>query len=232
MGLFFRRRYNKFLKNGTYSANQITIRSSDWDRTINSANYVLAGLFPPKREQVWSWALPSWQAVAVHSIPKEIDYYINADHACKRWHEARTEHLQSPEILKIMEDNKELFKYVEDNAGEPVRTMEFIKDIHEALEIEDHLNKALPDWAQKIMVPGGALEKFSSIWLQLNTGTKEMKRLKSGFLLKQILDRFRSKSLSLIPNEKMAIYSGHDMTIASLLNTLGLFWVNFIFSSI
>lgn len=70
-----------------------------------------------------------------------MDYYINADHACKRWIEARHEHLQSPEILKIMEDNKELFQQVEEEAGEPVNTMEFMKDIHEALAIEDHLNK-------------------------------------------------------------------------------------------
>lgn len=156
LGLFFRRRYDKFLKNGTFSADEITIRSSDYDRTINSANYVLAGLFPPKREQVWSWALPTWQSVAVHSIPLKVDYYINADIACERWHQAREEYLQSPEILKIMDDNKELFKYVEENAGEPVRTMEFMKDMHEALEIEDHLNKTY------VKFPKGMIVKVAS----------------------------------------------------------------------
>lgn len=140
MGLFLRRRYSKFLKNGTYSVDQITIQASDYDRTINSANLVLAGLFPPKPNQVWNYNLP-WQPIAVHSIPKSIDYYINADHACIRWIEAREEHLQSPGIQKIMDDNRELLEYVEKNAGEPVRTMEFIKDIHEALETENHLNK-------------------------------------------------------------------------------------------
>lgn len=88
---------------------------------------------------------------------------------------------------------------------------------------------SVPDWAQKLLTPGGALEKFSEYWLQLNTGTTEMKRLKSGFLLRDILDRFKSKAESKIPNERMAIFSGHDMTIASLLNTMGLYWVIFIF---
>lgn len=54
-----------------------------------------------------------------------------------------------------------------------------------------------------------------------------MKRLKSGFLLKDILDRFKNKAESKIPNERMAIFSGHDMTIASLLNAMGLYWVIF-----
>lgn len=87
----------------------------------------------------------------------------------------------------------------------------------------------IPEWAQKILEPGGALEKFSGYIMQSYTGTDEMKRLKSGFLLKEILDRFRNKTLSLIPDELIAIYSGHDSTIASLLNTLGLFWVIFLF---
>lgn len=139
LGLFLRHRYMDFFKHG-YHPDQITIRASDYDRTINSANLVLAGFFPPKEYQRWNYSLP-WQPIAVHSIPKSVDYFINADHACKRWIEARHEHLQSPEILKIMEDNKDLFQYVEEQVGEPVRTMEFIKDIHEALEIEDHLNK-------------------------------------------------------------------------------------------
>lgn len=82
-----------------------------------------------------------WQPIAVHSIPLSLDYFINADHACKRWIEARGEHLQSGKILKILKDNKELIQHLEEQTGEPVRTMEFIKDIHEALEIERHLNK-------------------------------------------------------------------------------------------
>lgn len=53
-----------------------------------------------------------------------------------------------------------------------------------------------------------------------------MKRLKSGFLLKEIFDRFGNKASSLLPDQLMQIYSGHDITIASLLNSLGVFDVN------
>lgn len=140
MGRFLRRRYEKFLRNGTYSSNEITVRASDWDRTINTANLVLAGLFPPKGNQVWNYNLP-WQPIAVHSISKPIDYILYAEDACERWIEAREEYLQSPEMQKIMNDNRELLQYIEEHAGEQVRTIDFLKVVHESLEIENHLNK-------------------------------------------------------------------------------------------
>lgn len=60
--------------------------------------------------------------------------------------------------------------------------------------------------------------------MALTTSTTKMKRLKSGFLLKEILDRFNNKSLStLSPNSSLYIYSAHDITLAAMLNSLGVF---------
>lgn len=59
-----------------------------------------------------------------------------------------------------------------------------------------------------------------------NTGTTELKKLKSGFLVKDIFDRFKKKTLSKLPKMLMQIYSGHDFTIAALLDSLGLFEVS------
>lgn len=84
----------------------------------------------------------------------------------------------------------------------------------------------LPEWTRQVRIPGGAFEELALYWFQSITGTTEMKRLKSGFLLKEILDRFRRKASSLLPNQLMQFYSGHDITIASILNSLGKFDVN------
>lgn len=60
-----------------------------------------------------------------------------------------------------------------------------------------------------------------------NTYTPQLARLKLGPLLKEILDRFVSKTVSkLNPDRSLWIYSAHDTTVANLLNTLGLFEVN------
>lgn len=54
--------------------------------------------------------------------------------------------------------------------------------------------------------------------------TKEMCRLYSGFLFREILDHCTEKiNETLNPDRKMFIYAAHDTTIASLLNSFGLF---------
>lgn len=48
----------------------------------------------------------------------------------------------------------------------------------------------------------------------------------AGFLLKEILDRFTNKTLSILqPDRKMWIYSAHDLNIVSILNALNLYKV-------
>lgn len=134
------RRYGEFLGNGTYSPEKISVFSSGIDRTINSANLVLAGLFPPKNEQIWNEQL-LWQPIAVHSIPDPIDYYISGETACARYLKARADYGKSPEIQALIDEHKELFEYVEKNAGTPIRTIQQIKDIYEVFDVETRLNK-------------------------------------------------------------------------------------------
>lgn len=82
----------------------------------------------------------------------------------------------------------------------------------------------LPTWTQKVLVPGGNFVYLAEYWLELTTSTTEMKRLKSGFLLKEILDRFKNKTISILsPDRSLWIYSSHDTTIAAMLNSLGVF---------
>lgn len=133
MGKYFRRRYREFL--GSYSPDKVSILASYTDRTINSANLVLAALFPPEKNQVWNEQL-LWQPIAVHSIPKSIDFLIHAQEGCARYLKAREEYEEFPKNKELKEQNRELFEYVEKHAGEPVRTLEQLKDIHESLAIE------------------------------------------------------------------------------------------------
>lgn len=86
----------------------------------------------------------------------------------------------------------------------------------------------IPGWAQGIFFNGTSFKYIASHWQTFVTGTMELKRLKSGFLLKQIFDRFKNKTLSLLPQQLMQIYSGHEITISGILNSLGVFEVFFL----
>lgn len=76
------------------------------------------------------------------------------------------------------------------------------------------------------MFPGGDLAMLTGLCFTSNTTTPILARLKIGFLFREILDRFEQKIESkLQPNRNLWIYSAHDSTIASVLNSIGLFKV-------
>lgn len=83
----------------------------------------------------------------------------------------------------------------------------------------------LPTWAESVLLLPD-FEYLAMYYFQVFTPTIEMKKLKSGFLLKEILDRFTNKIQStLSPNLSLMMYFAHDNTIVNMLNSLGLYEV-------
>jgi len=66
LGKFLRKRYGDFISS-TYFPKEVKAISSDYDRTIQSAQLVLAGLFSSNN------ALDVNSFIPVHSISKEVD---------------------------------------------------------------------------------------------------------------------------------------------------------------
>lgn len=84
----------------------------------------------------------------------------------------------------------------------------------------------LPEWAERAVEPNGVVEKIAESHFKVNTATPELARLKSGFLIKEMMERFTSKIFDdLDPDRVLWLYSAHDETIANILNSLGLFEV-------
>lgn len=84
----------------------------------------------------------------------------------------------------------------------------------------------LPEWTKHVFVPGGDMEFVSTYAMVHGSETPQMARVKMGFLLREILDRFKMKIQSkLQPNRSIWMYSAHDSTVAIILNALGLFEV-------
>lgn len=140
LGKYFRRRYEKLLGDGSYSPDKVFTVSSALDRTINSASLVLAGLFPPQNGQIWNQNL-LWNPIPVYVIPRSSDYLIIADDACPMYEKTLNEYENSSEIQAIKERNRELFEYLEQHAGEPIRTLTQIKDLHGTFIVEHSMNK-------------------------------------------------------------------------------------------
>lgn len=63
------------------------------------------------------------------------------------------------------------------------------------------------------------------------THSTEMKKLRAGFLVKEMLDRFKKKTMSLLqPDRSLWIYAAHGSVVVNVLNSLDLFDVIFSFA--
>lgn len=73
LGLWLRLRYESFLEGG-YNYDTILVDSSDVDRTLMSAELVLAAMFPPSDREMWNEFNFTWQPIPVHTVPVDQDY--------------------------------------------------------------------------------------------------------------------------------------------------------------
>lgn len=84
-------------------------------------------------------------------------------------------------------------------------------------------------WAEHLLKKEPShLQNISIFLAQSLTNTTELQKLTTGFLLKEILDRFLNKTThpQLDPNRVLWIYITNNAAIINLLNSLGLFTVN------
>lgn len=72
------------------------------------------------------------------------------------------------------------------------------------------------------------MEYITKYSYAMYTNTKELARLKFGFLLKDIMDRFKRKIESTLKplERRLWLYTAHDYTISNILNGLGVFEVS------
>jgi lysosomal acid phosphatase len=77
----------------------------------------------------------------------------------------------------------------------------------------------LPDWTEEIF-PSKTLP-IAERYLRLLTDTPFMKRIKGGPLMTEIINLMMSKKIQLT-EKTIAIYSGHDVTLVSLMNAMNI----------
>ncbi|XP_031627358.1 testicular acid phosphatase homolog [Contarinia nasturtii] len=223
LGQYFRRRYHKLLGD-KYSPKRVYVRSTDKDRTLMSALANLAGLFPPHAEEKWNEDI-AWQPIPVHTMPLKLDYVLRAPGDCPRYSAALKKYKnESPEVLRILKENRENILYWSKMCGSNLSNFDDISRLYVVLNMQRHHNKTLPDWVIKAIEPNGALEAFAHMWFTTLSNTKELARLISGFLIKEMFERFAQKiNSTLEPNRSLWFYSAHETGMGALMNSLGVF---------
>ncbi|KAG1682396.1 Testicular acid phosphatase [Nymphon striatum] len=220
LGQFLRKRYdnNKFL-NKTFKHSDIYVRSSEVNRVLESAELVLAGLYPPYKNNIWNKNL-LWQPIAVHSVPKKVDYlleYYGTD--CPRF---LSEYQKATKVdpLKAFEEKyQSLYKYLSTYSG-----MKEVNQTNAWIVYDDSFNEMLhnltpPAWVLNNITQ---LKEQSTGDFVLLVPNKELKKLKGGPLVKEIISNF-DKNINNESLVKMYQFSTHDTILAVLMSTLKIF---------
>lgn len=224
LGQFLRRRYTGFLSE-SYDRHEVSVRSTDYDRTLMSAEANLAGLYPPNGSQVFNPSL-KWQPIPVHTVPMSEERLLSFPlMACPRYQQLMNETKQTPEFLNITASYKDVMELVRNKTGLKEVTIESVWSVYDTLFCESQHNMTAPDWATpEVMTKLKYLKDFSCRMMFGVYKQTEKSRLQGGVLLGEIVKNLtRMASENPRPRLKLMMLSAHDTTVAALQSSLNVF---------
>ncbi|XP_019364393.1 PREDICTED: prostatic acid phosphatase-like isoform X2 [Gavialis gangeticus] len=227
LGQYTRKRYSKFLS-ATYNRKQVYIQSTDYDRTLMSAQTYLAGLFPPTGNQIWNPRI-LWQPIPVHTRPRSAEKMLHFPIPnCPRYDELQNETQASSELQNRMQPYLDFLQTVAVNSGYEMDILKTVGNFkiwntYDTLLCERIHNYTVPEWATKDFTD--KMERLTELSLLSLFGiykTEEKSRLQGGVLVNDILKNIK-KAANPSNKRKLRIYSAHDTTIGALQVALNIF---------
>ncbi|GBP17690.1 Testicular acid phosphatase homolog [Eumeta japonica] len=182
--------------------------SSDYSRTLMSAQAVLAGLLPPEGSDRWSDL--DWQPAPVRTKPQYMDDTLSAIPFCPRYLA-----LLKNQSNVVPQEARTMYDYVQKHSGKTITSPTSLANLYICLDIERQAGLRLPEWTRTVY-PEPMKSEAARSFLR-SVATREMARLRVGPLLKDIL-RFNKNSTG----EPLRLYSTHDTVLAAFLGALGI----------
>ncbi|XP_031588215.1 lysosomal acid phosphatase [Oreochromis aureus] len=224
LGQFLRTRYKNFL-NASYNRHEILVRSTDYDRTLMSAEANLAGLYPPSGQQVFNPDL-KWQPIPVHTVPQSEERLLSFPlKDCPRYQQLMNETEHTEEFLNVTATYQNIIELVRNKTGLNNTTVETVWSVYDTLFCESQHNMTAPDWVSpNVMKKLRKLKDFGFQVIFAVHEQQEKSRLQGGMLLGEIV---KNLSKMAVPDPKqqlkMMMLSAHDTTVAALLASLSVF---------
>ncbi|XP_034533838.1 lysosomal acid phosphatase isoform X1 [Notolabrus celidotus] len=224
LGQFLRKRYDGFISE-SYHRHEVLVRSTDYDRTLMSAEANLAGLFPPSGQQVFNPNL-IWQPIPVHTVPQSEERLLNYPVAdCPRYLQLMNETEHTPEFLNVTAEYQDFMDLVRNKTGLNKTDVESIWSVYDTLFCESRHNMTAPDWVTpEVMEKLRVLKDFGIRVMFELYNQQEKSRLMGGVLLGEIVKNL-SKMAVPDPKQKLRLMmlSAHDTTVAALQASLNVF---------
>uniref|UniRef100_A0A8D2IQG4 Acid phosphatase 4 n=1 Tax=Varanus komodoensis TaxID=61221 RepID=A0A8D2IQG4_VARKO len=219
LGQFLRERYAGFLS-ASYKPQEIYVRSTDYDRTIMSAQANLMGLYPDSDPEI------GWRPVPIHSVPVRYDKLLKPPtRTCPRYQQLMKETINLPSYQAKMEAWKGFVSEMANYTGlKPEQlTPRGLWKVYDSLFCQKKHNLALPAWATPRVL--NTLSEIEAFNIEAHVGmhaSQEKARFAGGLLLGAILSNFSKVVCRDLPL-KMIMYSAHDSTLIALQGALGVY---------
>ncbi|XP_075696277.1 testicular acid phosphatase homolog isoform X1 [Rhinoderma darwinii] len=224
LGKYLRMRYEHFLSS-SYRKEEIYVRSTDYDRTLMSAQANLAGLYPPNGTQQWNQDIP-WQPIPVHTVPVSQDRLLKfPSNDCPRFYELMKDTIQLPEYQNRMDAWKDFIARIANYTGYSVdqAVPRRVWKVYDTLFCQKSHNFSLPAWATPDVLK--TLEEIAAFDIKAHMALhqpKEKARITGGILVDAVLQNFTVAIKKSSPL-KMVMYSAHDSTLLALQGALGVY---------
>ncbi|KAL3111460.1 hypothetical protein niasHT_017687 [Heterodera trifolii] len=235
LGQWIRHRYDGGFLSPEYNVNEFYVRSSDFNRTLMSAQALLAGLYPPTPNRTFEPGL-KWQPIPVHTEAREADRVIFDGSNCAPMLEEERRVFSSAEVKEIERQNADFLRFLAIQSGFeqiplPFRETRYVFDPLICIKFNGE-GKELPKWANESVIERiWQLNDFSSNYLYKTT---KLVRFRAGVLFNEILQRMKNVQQQTSAaaaggdnnnydgRQRVQAYSAHDTTLAGILSAFGI----------
>ncbi|RUS70111.1 hypothetical protein EGW08_022125 [Elysia chlorotica] len=215
LGQYLGYRYRNLISQ-EFRKDEVYVRSTNYERTLMTAECVCAGLFPVNTSYPgFPEVLKHWQPVPIQTVPSAEDKLLHPADTCDYVHLLKDGILAMDVSSDHIINDKTLMYKLSHNTGMEIN-VNSLHDLADTLFCQLEHNMSQPEWMTKD-IQDRLLEYGQH---RPHTGPTDVKYF-SGTLLDTVIRNMKNKAGNSSDLHRMYLYSAHDTTVAPLMSILG-----------
>nr|CAH7716399.1 unnamed protein product [Callosobruchus chinensis] len=206
LGQYIRQRYADFIPKN-YSENFLSVTSVTTKRNKQSADSYLKGLFSEQEDF----------SNAIHIDNSVLRRFIQPTYILQYLKLVKTEKT----FTNFIKKHEKCLKYLKNQATIPIpERLFYTYFVWDTLSIEGRKNLTLPEWTKSVFPED--VTDITRMFSKTMCYNKAMQKIVAGPFMNLVTEHF-TKVVDQSTNQRVFLYSGHDVNLMCLLNTFGIF---------